>query len=150
MVSSSHNVRIVACISRFFAVSAAFEAFVFWSCHVYHTFNFSAFSQSRLSVRRCNLRQFWLSLVISSIMTFYGQGLEPIQPVCYLANSFNCYQQLQPVAFISEKLGNIIGGSSILCLSTVQLESARDTHFIAFIYWCCSVSYYIGTMSCVL
>ncbi len=50
MAYTSHNLSFVAGISRFFAVLAEFEVFVVCSRHVFHTSDFSPFSQSRLSL----------------------------------------------------------------------------------------------------
>ena len=48
MLFSSHDMFVVAYISTFFTVLAEFELFVVWFCHVFHTFDFSPFSQSHL------------------------------------------------------------------------------------------------------
>ncbi len=63
----------VACFSRVFAVLAEFEVFVECSRHVFHTLDFSSFSQSRLS-HWCKPRhacafvscQFWICIVVIS------------------------------------------------------------------------------------
>ncbi len=84
MDQTSHNLSFVAGISTFFAVLAEFEVFVVCNRHVFHTSDFSPFSQSRLSLR-CRFRlthayacafvviEFRMHMVISGYLIHHGR-----------------------------------------------------------------------------